>query len=325
MHLRPIYRYVTVIVLLSVTIFLSCSKNPTDNNTGNSDLAVLSVIPANAAPGVTLTVSGFSIDTTKITNYTLFIGDQQSLLITDSVGGISTIAPMFFADSTNTWPTPPTSAISIEIYLDSSLVAIGNNIFTVDSLVQSPGATLELVNNTITTVESYKTILRLLPTEPGYFEQMAFGITAGLDSLMYGGDSSLTTLLTELQSSAPEAVALIDAIYSSSGAVEQSQQIADAMASLADTLSGGNLKSSALPSDDITLAAMMQLSTMLQLYGDAFIHGAAQDEILFGTWDSLYSTEKRLNHWQTKAFAKYNNAPLIKSQKHRASDLHSSI
>ncbi len=276
MYLRPTYRQFTVIVLLCITVFLSCSKKPTDDNKGNSDPAVLSVIPANAAPGVVLSVSGFNIDTTQITSYTIFIGGQQSLVITDTSGVVSTIAPMFFDDTLDTWPTPPAGALDIEIYLDTTLVAVGRNIFTVDSLVPAPGATQQLVQNTIATVESYKTILTALTTEAGLFEQMVFGITEGLDSLMYSdNDSTLTALLTELQTTDPNAVALLDATFNSSGAVEQSREFANALQNIVDSISIGNLKSSSAAINDVNLAVMMQLSTVFKDFGETYISGVA--------------------------------------------------
>ncbi len=267
----------SLLIVISLS-FLSCSKsNPTDDGSGNNGLSILTVSPAHSAPGVLLSLSGFTIDTSKMTNYTIFVGDQQSILISDSLGTVLTIVPMYFDDTLDIWPTPPASALSIEIFLDSTLVAIGNSIFTVDSLPHAPGATLMLVDNSIATVESYKSILASLVTEPGPFEQLVEGITVGMDSLIYGGyDSTLTDLLTALQSSDPDAVELIDALFSSSGAVENSQQLADALQAISNNLNPPLLKSSSVAANDVVLATMMQLSTIVKDFGDSYISGVAQ-------------------------------------------------
>ncbi len=281
------------LIQLSIGLLvISCSGNPVDDNTKPTGPALLSVIPANAPPGATLAISGATVDTSALASYRLLIGGQQTALLTDTLGRVLGIAPAFFKDTTAIWPSPSATPLDIELFKDTVLVGRGVGIFTSDSLIQVPGSTLKLVNNTIATVESYKSILAALPTEPGIQEQLTFAMTAALDSLMYGrGDSSLTALLTELQANNPEALALLDATYGSDGSAERSQEIADAMAAIAASLNSGVLRRGQAIPADVRLAAQMQLSSLLKLFGDSFIHGAAStsSDIAFGASWAAFS------------------------------------
>ncbi len=277
----------SLLPILALALFASsCSNNPAGDDPIPGGPAVLSVAPAHAAPGVTLTISGTTVDTSALASYRLIIGGQQTLLLTDTLGRVFGIAPAFFKDSTATWPSPSVAPLDIELFKDTVLVGRGVGIFTSDSLIQVPGSTLKLVNNTIATVESYKSILAALPTEPGIQEQLTFAMTAALDSLMYGqGDSSLTALLTDMQGNNPEALALLDAIYAADGSSARSQEIADAMAAIAASLNSGALRRGQVIPADVRLAAQMQLSSLLKLFGDSFIHDASStaSNIAFGT------------------------------------------
>ncbi|MBN4057157.1 hypothetical protein JYU19_02500 [bacterium AH-315-J21] len=284
-NITPFKLTVSLLTVLSLTLVLSlsCSKNnPVDGQTGGP--ISVTVQPVTGPPLTSVTVVG--LDTTNIDlskNYAYLNGSLAPLFISDS--GLIKVTIPAIIDSVTKWIDTTITSMSLVIVKAETgdTVAIGADIFTLEALLPAPGSVTQMLTDWGTISTSLKTISQALGTGPGAEEQVTSALLSALDSLINGSDTlSLKSLSAQLSAGSPQDLALLDALFGSSGVVEQSQGYAvmlQAMADSATLLVGPQLHRGAIVPTVLTdaqLAFRMQFYVVIREFGRTVLTPTAQ-------------------------------------------------
>ncbi len=272
---RGTLRFGVAALLLSVALLYSysCSKkNPVDSEPPKPSISALTLTPSHGAPGASIDIGGLIVDTAITSTYTIFFGETQSLISISPLGGVSTVAPLFF-DAVTAWHAPPDSALDVSIFRNDTLVGEVKAAFISDSLIKAPGTTERVFTDLLDLGQALKEMVSSFPTTPGFEEQVFFAVAQAIDSYLVSEDfqGALDSLSAE-----PLALELVDAIYASAEFDETTSAITDAFQALATALAvpgNVNRRLSGSIIGDVELSKRMQVAGILQEYTQSFVHG----------------------------------------------------
>ncbi len=279
---RPhIHAKLTTILIFSMLIILTCSKDDTSPLEPNFNPTTLTVTPSSGAPGTLLNISGYTVAPAD-TALEIYVGGELSVFLQDS-SGIQSMIPLFL-DSASHWPAPPTGAVDVEIRKNDVVVARATAAVTVDSLPHADGATEALNQDFVKLANSLQTIWSVLPTIPGEDSAMAGyrqAVITMLDSVLAGADSSMASVLAGTSSwtngTVPD-MALMDALLASSGVLEFYNDAAGSLGRLTDSLTLARQQGLLCKSggEDMDLACQMQIYVVLNDYATYFVKPTSQ-------------------------------------------------
>ncbi len=284
-NITPLRLTVSLLTVLSLTLALSlsCSKNnPLDGEVGG--IVLVTVAPVSGPPLTSVTVVG--LDTTNVDlskNYAYFNGSLAPLFVSDS--GLIKVTIPAIVDSVTKWIDTTITSMSLVIVNAETgdTIAAGDDIFTLEALLPAPGSVTQMLTDWGTITTSLQTISQMFGGVPGAQEQISSALLSALDSLVNSSDSlSLKSITARLTAGNPQELALLDALFGSSGIVEQSQKYAvmfQAMADSAAILTGATQNRRAVSPMVLTdqyLAFSMQFYVIVREFGRTVITPTAQ-------------------------------------------------
>jgi hypothetical protein len=270
-------------LLATLSFGLSCSgNNPAES--GSIGKIPVTVTPISGPPLTSVRVLGLdSMNVDFSDTYAYFNGVLTPLFVSDS-GKVSVTVPAI-VDSATMWIDTSITTMSLVIVRSTTgdTAAIGKDVFTLEALLPAPGSVTQMMTDWGTISASWQTISQILDGGPGAREQICSALLSALDSLINGSDSlSLKSLTARVTAGNPQELALLDALFGSSGVAEQSQKYAvmfQAMADSATILLAGNLNRGVpVPSviTDKQLAFAMQFYIVVREFGRTVIAPTAQ-------------------------------------------------
>ena len=275
----------TLLSLIILIPALSCSKKkPVESTPSITPPVTISVTPLSGPPLTSVSVQGISPSSIDPTDtYALINGAVAPLFVT---GNSLTLTIPVIVDSATLWIDTSITSMSLAIIKgpNADTIAFGANIFTLEALPKAPGSTAQMLNDWQTISTSLQTISQVLGGAPGVEEQIFSSFLIALDSVLNSSNSlSLSSLTARLTSGNPAELELFDAVFGSSGAVEQSQEYAllfSAMADSAVAIFGVPMRvktdQKTLTLSDRQLAYMMQFYVVVREFGRTVIKPTAQ-------------------------------------------------
>ncbi len=271
------------LLLATLSFGLSCSGD-SPVQSGPVVNVPVTVTPISGPPLTSVRVLGLDSMNVDFSNtFAYFNGVLTPLFISDS-GKVSVTVPAI-VDSATMWIDTSITTMSLVIVrsITGDTVALGKDIFTLEALLPAPGSVTQMLTDWTTISTSLQTISQMFGGVPGVQEQISSALLSALDSLVNSSDSlSLKSVTARLTAGNPQELALLDALFGSSGIVEQSQKYAvmfQAMADSAAILTGATQNRRAVSPMVITdqyLAFSMQFYVIVREFGRTVITPTAQ-------------------------------------------------
>jgi len=276
--------------LFATPIFWALTSCGGGGSSSSSDSTQTVSLSTNSAPpGTLISIEGLDPAEYPPADLEIFMvssedgeSDEPAIVAGNGSEQILFAVPLFY-DDVSKWPVPPENPVTVEIYYQEKLIAKAELPFTVEPLNPAPGTTDAIEASFIQIVQNMNAIISEFNNDVSLEDQYLSAILGTLDELLNGSSEySLATTLSALDAD-PEAKALLDALFVTSGLEEHISRLQELLAALQQPVVANDLFSLFIPSSyaaplpigDTALAKKIQLYEILKLFGQEVVSATA--------------------------------------------------
>jgi len=270
---RHLAHLIAVVPIVLLAILPACG---TDSSTEPPPAgpARLTAHPPGGPPGTLVAVETSGVTATDAGELSARFGELDAPVAISASGQLVTVVPLLAAGADGT--SPPGAPVGIEIRVGDAVVARTDDAFAVEALPPAPDAAEEMATALAEMTASLRILVDDLEPAPSEAEGIATAVLAACDSLLDGDGESLSAAVAALADEHPEMRALLDGFVASSGMLDASRQLADAVAQVTWESRGAEAREG-VDTSDLELARKMQFHVLLRLFGETVIHETAEE------------------------------------------------
>ncbi len=265
---------IAIIIIILSALVTGCGDDSGGLEPDTSPQA-LTVTPVAGAPGTLLEIEGLDSEGLDPSSLSIEIGGLPAPVTIGSSGNLLSAVPLFSDDKNK--QTVPSEPVDVVVFVSGDVAGEAIGAVRVLELPAADGSAEIVFDELCRIAEKLSAVSNRLSPEPGTEAQYTFAVDEALTELLEGdGEHSLRSALDDLASNDPDALALLDAIFSSSGMTDLAAGYGDALESVEEGLDEDPPgKTSDVNIDDTALAKKMQFYTIAKLFGEEVIHPTA--------------------------------------------------